>query len=45
MKKYRMLLVMVALVLIAGITTGCDNRSQMEKDADKAYSDAKKTLK
>ncbi len=32
----------VAALLIAGTTVGCDNRSQMEKDADKALGQMEK---
>lgn len=33
---------LIAVLLIAGATVGCDNRSQLEKDADKAASAMKK---
>lgn len=36
MRKYGLLVSLIALVLIAGTLTGCDNRSQLEKDADAA---------
>lgn len=36
MKKYRFVIALVALVLMAGALQGCDNRSQLEKDADAA---------
>ncbi len=36
MRKYRFALSLVALVLLVAGLSGCDNRSQLEKDADAA---------
>lgn len=36
MKKCRLFVALVALVLLAGSLSSCDNRSQLEKDADAA---------
>ena len=44
MKNYRFLVSVIMLVVLVGISTGCDNRSQLEKDADKAASSVKKAL-
>lgn len=44
MRNYRFLAAMLVLVLFIGVSTGCDNRSQLEKDADKAASNVKKAL-
>ena len=44
MKNFRFLLVVLVLVLFVGVSTGCDNRSQLEKDADKAASKVQKAL-
>ena len=45
MKKITLLFSLLALVVLIGALTGCDNRSQLEKDVDKAASDVKKALK
>lgn len=44
MKRFTLLASIMALIFVIGITTGCDNRSQLEKDADKAAGDLKKAL-
>ena len=36
MKKYQFVIAILALVLVVGVLNGCDNRSQLEKDADAA---------
>ncbi len=36
MRRYGFLVSLVALVLLIGSLSGCDNRSQLEKDADAA---------
>jgi hypothetical protein len=44
MKNFRLLAVMAVLVMFIGVTTGCDNRSQLEKDADKVAAKVKKAM-
>jgi len=39
-----MMSVLILCLLVAGVTLGCDNRSQMEKDADKAMQKLDKAL-
>ncbi|MCX5665473.1 MAG: hypothetical protein NT036_00250 [Candidatus Omnitrophica bacterium] len=36
MRRYGFLVSLIALVLLIGTLSGCDNRSQLEKDADAA---------
>ncbi|MFT5386953.1 MAG: hypothetical protein ACI9E5_000072 [Candidatus Omnitrophota bacterium] len=43
MKKFMILAILCAFV--AGTTISCDNRSQIEKDADKAASNIKAAIK
>jgi len=45
MKNFRFLALIAVLVLFIGVTTGCDSRSQIEKDADKAAAKMKKAMK
>ena len=45
MKNYYSLVAMLVLVFFVGISTGCDNKSQLEKDADKAASKLKGSMK
>jgi len=45
MKKYSFIVSLIALVLLAGVLNGCDNRSQLEKDADAAAKKVNKALR
>lgn len=36
MKRYGIIACLISLILVIGILNGCDNRSQLEKDADAA---------
>ncbi|MBU2103057.1 MAG: hypothetical protein KKF80_06640 [Candidatus Omnitrophica bacterium] len=45
MKKYRLAVSLVTLVLLCSVLSGCDNRSQLEKDTDKAAQKVNNLLK
>lgn len=45
MKNRFLLLLALFLTILAGTTIGCDKRSQLEKDADKAASKLQGALK
>ena len=45
MRKYGSLISFIALVLLVAGLSGCDNRSQLEKDADKAANKLSSALK
>lgn len=44
MGKKNFILVLAALVLFSGFISGCDKRSQLEKDADAAAKKIEKSL-
>jgi len=44
-EKKNFILVLVALVLFSGFMSGCDKRSQMEKDADAAAKKIQNSIK
>ena len=45
MRRYGFLVSFIALVLLIGTLSGCDNRSQLEKDADAAAKKLNQALK
>jgi uncharacterized lipoprotein NlpE involved in copper resistance len=45
MKKCRIAMSLIALVLLVGVLSGCDNRSQLEKDVDAAADRIERKLK
>lgn len=45
MRKFRILLSLVAFVMLVGSLSGCDNRSQFEKDVDKTAGKVKDVFK
>ena len=45
MRKHQLIVALLALVLVVGVLNGCDNRSQLEKDADAAAKKAGDMLK
>jgi hypothetical protein len=45
MRKIRFAVVMIALVLLVGSLSGCDNRTKLEKDVDQAAAKVKNVFK
>jgi len=45
MRKYSFIVSLIALALLIGVLNGCDNRSQLEKDADAAAKKVNQALK
>ncbi len=45
MKKYSFFLLAIAFILAVGAISGCDNRSQLEKDMDSAADDINQRLR
>lgn len=45
MKKYRAIVSLIVLVLLMSVLSGCDNRTQAQKDVDAAAKEVKDALK
>ena len=45
MRRYRFLVSLMALALLIGSLSGCDNRTKLEKDVDQAAAKVKNVFK
>lgn len=45
MRKIRFVVALIALALLVGSLSGCDNRTKLEKDVDKAAAKVKDVFK